>query len=338
MVHSAFRQFPGSLPFAAMPHGALKMLHPDDPAVTRATTRRRQRAYALYPGGRVMESEDFGFPVVPLSAIPPDQAARLAHEQDPARWRNKGVVFPALCSFKPCLDGVVGRMLSVGFGDYSFETSPLIWIDTDRPSEVCAWLARAEVAFRRSFGKIEMNYPVGFASYGKCRICQKVPKDEDGWGAWFDSPICSACSLESQDFRRPRRSGRSALPSLGGHVPPDHKTRAALHAVYEGKCQYCQSLTALAFCQIEHIIPISISICDVANVLSADGASKEMVQAFVGAYMPPLHNCVLNYMLACSSCNGRKSDTVLSPMSLELLLRLARKNADNVLRVRYGLR
>lgn len=336
----ALWRFPGSVPCAARPPGALRMLGPEDPLVARAfgrerAAKRRTRAYALYADGRVARTESFGCPVLPLSSVDPARASDIAFERDPGRWRNERQIFPAVLNVGLVLDGIVGRMLSVGFGEYSCVTSPLIWIDAERPSGLHDWMDAATRSFRRAFGDVTANYGIGIASWGTCRHCGEALTDEDGWQSWFDFSACDACRSRPSVPAVRRKSPRRVLPAPSDLLPPDANTRAALHAAYGGTCQYCERPVSLERCQVEHIVPASLPLANLVAALVDAGAERGMAEQFVRDLAPPIHDCALNYMLACATCNGRKGDRVVSPMALDLLLRRAKSRAGRVLGERF---
>lgn len=108
--------------------------------------------------------------------------------------------------------------------------------------------------------------------------------------------------------------------------------RKALHKTYKGYCQYCTFPEPLSVenSVVEHIIPRSIPIESVIENLYSEGFSEDSIDSFK-QLLPPFHNSILNLTLSCYRHNGMKSNFILNPISLELILKRAEKKAVEVL-------
>lgn len=110
--------------------------------------------------------------------------------------------------------------------------------------------------------------------------------------------------------------------------------RPIIHKVYSGRCQYCDKpeLLPLENTVVEHIISRSITIESVIDNLRQEGFSEDSIVSFK-KLLPPFHNSLLNLTLACPRHNRLKSNSILNPVSMELLLRRAERKAEEILRI-----
>lgn len=125
------------------------------------------------------------------------------------------------------------------------------------------------------------------------------------------------------------------LSPLGKLSVSDGPLRFALYKAYRGRCQYCIAPKQIQVDEmhVEHIIPRSIPRENVSALLQVVGVSELCAEDFCARFLPPRHDCVLNYTLACSHHNLQKGGILLHPVALEALLRRARQKAKRVLQV-----
>jgi len=136
-----------------------------------------------------------------------------------------------------------------------------------------------------------------------------------------------------------KSNGRVKVECDYGAELINDRVRFALYRSYRGRCQYCATARwlPLSLMHLEHIIPVSIPLPEVPVRLKTTGVSAELIDDFCSNLLPPRHNCVLNYSLACVRCNvERKNGRLLHVASLEAMLKEAKRRAPKLLRCYYN--
>jgi hypothetical protein len=188
---------------------------------------------------------------------------------------------------------------------------------------------------RRFHSVAEQYFDVDIVNW--LEICHECQQYGIITGYLADFPLpCSFCQQEAVGVRKStkhsiQRSG-SLHPTtllLGGK-----QLRRALYKIYRGRCQYCPGATPIPFedTVIEHIIPKSIPLEEVYVRLIDMKITPSVAESFCSSFLPALHDCVLNYTLACRWHNSLKQARFLHPAALESLLRNAKGKAQAVLR------
>jgi len=116
---------------------------------------------------------------------------------------------------------------------------------------------------------------------------------------------------------------------LNPNIPVNDKLRSIIFEAYNGRCQYCVDDIRLDrdSSHVDHIIPKAISDNDLENiVMFIDWAEGNIDRRCL--------DHVLNYTLACSVHNLRKSGGLLSLPAIALLLMRAKQKAPEIL-VKY---
>jgi hypothetical protein len=188
---------------------------------------------------------------------------------------------------------------------------------------------------RRFSSVAEQYYDVDSVNW--LEICHECGQYGIITGLTASYPLpCSFCHYAAVSVKKStkhslQRSG-SLLPTtllLGGR-----QLRRVLYKIYRGRCQYCPGATPIPFedTVIEHIIPKSIPLEEVYARLIAMNITPSVAESFCSSFLPALHDCVLNYTLACQWHNSLKQARFLHPAALESLLRNAKGKAQAVLR------
>jgi hypothetical protein len=188
---------------------------------------------------------------------------------------------------------------------------------------------------RRFYSVAEQYYDVDIENW--LEICHECRQYSIITGLTASYPLpCSICYQAAVAVRKPmkhsiQRSGnlQSTTLLLGGR-----QLRRVLYKIYRGRCQYCPGATPIPFedTVIEHIIPKNIPLEEIYARLIAMNITPSVAESFCSSLLPALHDCVLNYTLACRWHNSQKQARFLHPAALESLLKNAKGKAQAVLR------
>jgi len=211
------------------------------------------------------------------------------------------------------------------------------WLDCKR------WFIDLENTIRAWHEGISFDNSVGL-----CSVCkQDLPLElHNHW-----TFVCEECTSREKEEKtrketdRKERKKQNSSPRKPNPLRPDQtllpdqQVRRALYTVYEGKCQYCQipeKLPMESMC-IEHIISRSSPIESISLAFRNEGVSEEAIERFRTEFLPPQHNCALNFTIACLRHNSIKNDQIMSLAGLEFILSRAKKKAMDMLRIHSEL-
>lgn len=230
-----------------------------------------------------------------------------------------------------------------------WETSA-IFLDVDCVRCI-QWFRRLEAALQTVWSRITFHGRVGYCVYCGARVearreavlsednvkdCAQEPCVSDEFRIHgrqlFELPYLKFRHRRSDQGIRQRARQRPIISDPGASVL-DQRIRRVVWRVYGGKCQYCALPVKLppGGIVLEHIIPTAVPLAEVAQRLRAMGVTAATVREFCERFLPPRHDCVLNYSLACSACNLKKGPRLLHPVALEVALAKARRKAKRML-------
>lgn len=212
------------------------------------------------------------------------------------------------------------------------------------------WYSILNKTLKTTFPKIQQ-------SYGYCMACG-IPRT---FREFLDNiTVCISCQEQSAIRDREERdkaeekSRIRKLKKLGLIKTPKNKSigtkgkinfdiyhefsypsdlRHAIYKTYKGCCQYCTfpEIIPIEHLVVEHIISRSIPIESIIENLRKEGFSEDSVNSFK-RILPKSHNSVLNLTLSCYKHNKIKNDSIINPISMELLLKRSMRKAAEVLR------
>jgi hypothetical protein len=225
-----------------------------------------------------------------------------------------------------------------------------VFADTSHTDEFFSWLTDIRecvqsklpgVSLKSQFAQIERKMDNNYAT---TKITSECPSLDSIQGSLIFHTFVYRRVIQRKKKTTKKKSKVSVSPSslIVSLSTPSSTQRIAhtalrpfIYEAYNGKCQFCAHSSELPYemADVDHIIPRKVKLSVIENILRMrDGISNEHVRGFCTSFLPPIHDCVLNYSLACRKHNSKKWMTVPHCASLEQLLSSAQDKSSFILK------
>lgn len=204
--------------------------------------------------------------------------------------------------------------IEVGFGMRSLGMwySPFVVYFDRSPIECYHWARKFEETVRGIVPLVTLRNRVGL-----CTDCKTPLELEDHVRYGLGLFLCEHCSkkravqqrAKAEHVKEERRLKKiRKVPVPAETLLSSRVLHRVLHKAYRGRCQYCPRAETLPreATHIEHIIGHAIALENIPAILAKMGIAEELAVNFCVAFLPPRHDCVLNYTLACHRHNYEK--------------------------------